>query len=233
MTNKVGDVTKLEDVYFYYTKIFASQRNKEEPDKAPQFSVQALVSEEQYDAFTEEFPKNGANVIKGSAKFKEKFKVDPPYEAPKYFLLTLKRKDEIKAKGDTEAKPLPLEYRPKTWMKNADGKLVDQSKVEVGNGSAGALSYSTFEVREGKFKGIYPQLKAIMVTNLVPYVSRGGNDGSEFGEVEGNGNEFAESAQSAPTSPPKASAAPTPKVAPKKPARAVVEASDESEDSPF
>ena len=220
MTKKVGELVKLEDVYFYYAQIKDSRKNKDEPDKPPHFSVQVLVSEEQYDAFTEEFPKNGAKIYKGAAKFKEQFKVDPPYEAPKYFMLQLKRKDDIKGE------PLGENLRPKTWIKNAAGKLVNQTDTLVGNGSAGVVSYSTFEVKQGKFAGIYPQLGSIMVTKLVPYVGRSANDGSEFGEVEPE-SEFEGSSK--PAEAPKASAAP--KATAK--AKVVVEDNFDDDDTPF
>lgn len=151
------------------TKKYKDEVNKE-------YKVTVVVDEDTADAWDEQFAKQPAKTVK-TADFEKEYRVAPPFpDAKKQYLITLK-KDAQYADGN----PLDDKYKPKVFIKNDAGKLVDITQTKlVGNGSFGVVSY---EVRENDY-GTFAKLKNIRVDDLVEYADAGGPGDDELGELD-------------------------------------------------
>lgn len=146
-----------------------------------EFKVSVCVSEDDADDWNDKFPKQAAKVVKTS-DFEAEYKIAAPFpDERKQYVITLKR-DAQYADGN----PLPEKYKPKVFMKNDKGLLVDVTQEKlVGNGSIGVVSY---EVRSNDY-GDFAKLKNVRVDDLVEYVSRSAGD-DELGEFADATDDF-------------------------------------------
>lgn len=165
---------RINDVVFCYTKIqeptfkYGSKTDKE-------YSVDVVVDKATAKAWKKKFPKNSVKELDND-EFARIFKIDPPYKGDEQYVLKVKARAQNKD-GD----PIPYEWntRPKVFVPEGDAVVdVTMSKL-VSNGSKGDVAFS---ISNGDF-GTFPQLTGILVTNLIEYVSSGGN-GNPFGKVK-------------------------------------------------
>lgn len=154
-----------------------------------EYKVSICVSEDEADAWDESFPKQSAKAVKTS-DFETEYKVEAPFpDQRKQFVITLKRDAQY-----PDGKPIPDDYKPKVYIKGANGKLVNVTATKlVGNGSVGVVSY---EVRTNDY-GDFAKLKNVRVDQLIEYVQRGSGD-AELGEVDDSSGEF-DNADDTPT----------------------------------
>jgi hypothetical protein len=176
-------MTVVNNVFFAYTKIMnpVPAINKDNSE----VSVVVIMDEDTSDDWNEKNEGHLTKSLKNEA-FTEKYKIDPPFpNQKKQYVVNVKK---MHSKGGVE---LPEKFRPRVFQV-IEGKNVDITfEKEVGNGSYGKLSYSTYT---NNF-GTHVQLDSILVEKLVEYTreekdgvdGEGGNNraaGSDFGNVE-------------------------------------------------
>jgi hypothetical protein len=175
-------MTVVNNVFFAYTKIMnpVPAINKENSE----VSVVIIMDEDTSDDWNEKNEGHLTKSLKNEA-FTEKYKIEPPFpNQKKQYVVNVKK---MHSKGGVE---LPEKFRPRVFQV-IDGKNVDVTFIkEIGNGSRGKLSYSTYS---NSF-GTHVQLDSILVEDLVEYVreDKDGVDGegsnraagSDFGSVQ-------------------------------------------------
>jgi hypothetical protein len=162
----------IENVTFLYTKIqkpvlkYGSTTDTE-------WTVDCVVSKADSKKWKKEFPKNKVKEY-DNAEFTEKFGIAVPFpDQDEQFVIKVK-KDCVKGDWVT-----PEKYRPRVVEAVKGGENVDITFTKlVSNGSKGKVSYTVREVKDEQF----PQLSAILVEELIEYVSSGSAAaGDEFG----------------------------------------------------
>lgn len=165
-------IAVVDDVTFAYVKMAEPAPTFDK--SGTEYTVDAIVTEDQADDLKEKFPKIGCKEIK-TVDFKEKYKIDPPYpNQKKQYVVKFKKKA---SKGDETFDP---KFAPKVLLKQEDGSSLDITTNKlVANGSKGKLA---FRAAENKF-GWFAYLHSILVEELIEYVPSGGGNsaGSEFG----------------------------------------------------
>ena len=162
----------IENVTFLYTKIqkpvlkYGSTTDTE-------WSVNCVISKADAKAWKKEFPKNKVKEYDND-EFKEKFSVEPPFQSQEEQFVINVKKDCVKGEWVT-----PEKYRPRVIEEVKGGENIDITFTKlVSNGSKGKVSYTLREVKDE----VFPQLSAILVQDLIEYVSAGGTaSGEEFG----------------------------------------------------
>lgn len=159
----------INNVTFLYTKIrkpvfkYGSTTDSE-------WSVDCVISKAEAKKWKKAFPKNKVKEFDND-EFVEKFKVEVPFPDQDEQYIIKVMKDCVKGDWVT-----PEKYRPRVIVQE-NGKNVDKTfDILVANGSKGSVSYTLREVKGEQF----PQLSAILVTDLIEYVSNSMPSGSEF-----------------------------------------------------
>ena len=160
----------INNVTFLYTKIQSpvAAYNKEDSE----FSVDVVLSKADAKAISKEYPKQRAKEYDND-EFTTKFKLDPPFsKQDEQYVLKLK-------KAHTKnGEVTPEQYFPRVFVVTPEGNVDQTYEVLVSNGSTGKASY---RVKETDSYGNFIELQSILVENLIPYVSKGGSIGAEFG----------------------------------------------------
>lgn len=160
----------IDNVYFAYVKIQSpvTAIKKENTE----VSVACIMSEDDADDWAENCPNNAVKTMKNDA-FKEKYKMEPPFEdQKKQYIVTVKK---MISKGGFD---LPEKFRPRVF-EVVDGENVDVTFEKlVANGSRGKLAYSTYSAPTPEGTKITAQLVAILVEDMIEYVPEtDGGDG--------------------------------------------------------
>lgn len=160
----------INNVTFLYTKI-SKPVFKYGSTTDSEWSVDCVISKAEAKKWKKAFPKNKVKEFDND-EFVEKFKVEVPFpDQDEQYIIKVK-KDCVKGDWVT-----PEKYRPRVIVQE-NGKNVDKTfDILVANGSKGSVSYTLREVKDEQF----PQLSAILVTDLIEYVSNSMPSGSEFG----------------------------------------------------
>lgn len=160
----------INNVTFLYTKIQSPVPAFNKVDS--EFSVDVVLSKADAKAINKEFPKQKSKEY-DNEEFTAKFGIKPPYPTQdEQFVLKLKKSH---TKGD---KVTPEQYFPRVFVVTTEGNVDSTYEILVGNGSTGKASY---RVKETDSYGNFLELQSILVEKLIPYVSKGGSIGSEFG----------------------------------------------------
>ena len=166
----------INNVYFAYTKLKAPVTAIKKTNT--EVSVQVVMSEDDADTLMEECPAANVKSYKNDT-FKEKFKFDAQFkDQKKQFVASFKKmisKDGV---------DLPEKFRPRVIHLKEDGTKEDITfDVEVGNGSKGAVAYSTYSAsyqEDGKnVNKTLCQLVAIQVEDLIEYIPESGDGDGE------------------------------------------------------
>lgn len=219
----------INNVHFAYTKLKAPVTAIKKTNT--EVSVQVVMSEDDADNLLETCPSANVKSYKNDA-FKEKFKFDAPFtDQKKQFVASFKK---MVSKDGVD---LPEKFRPRVIHLQADGSKEDITfTTEVGNGSSGAVAYSTYQAsykEDGRdVTKTLCQLVAIQVEDLIEYVSdKGDGDGEDSEDnspenVFGGGVKLSEAPKNQKPVVKQSEAA-----VPKKAAKKVVE--DDDAESPF
>lgn len=160
----------INNVTFLYTKIQSPVPAFNKVDS--EFSVDCVISKADAKAIGKEFPKQKAKAY-DNEEFTEKFGIDAPFpDQDEQFVLKLK-KAHVK-----NGKATPEKYFPRVFVETPEGNVDQTFEVLVSNGSTGSASY---RVKETDSYGNFIELQAILVKNLIPYVSKSGGVGADFG----------------------------------------------------
>lgn len=180
----VNKYDKVEGMLLY-TAIQKAVKAYQKPGTNPkpdEWKVSVALTDEYYVDDLEEWAakidcKLSLKKIK-TAYFEEIYKVAPPEDAGKnVWVWTLRKSTELGKTGN----PVPPKFRPKVYQRKGDTLVDVTNDILVGNGSKGIVSTDLF-VRNNGSASIY--LKNVLVTDLIEYVSKSGDDyveGSEFG----------------------------------------------------
>lgn len=154
-------------------------------EKGEEYKCSIVISEDDAEAWDEEFPKQTAKQVKTS-EFESVYKTAAPFpNQRKQYIVTLRKNTKL---GNGSI--VPSQYLPKVFQQKGNVLVDITNSVLVANGSVGMLSVDMFEGKMGKFA----RLKNVCVTKLVEYVKPDtqGSTGSEFGLAladDGEGNE--------------------------------------------
>lgn len=170
--------TIINNVYFAWVKMKAPVKALNE--KNTEVSVQVVMSEDDADNLLEACPNANVKTFKNDA-FLEKFKFEAPFEdQKKQYVATFKKM------VSRDGVDLPADFRPRVFLLNEDGEKEDITfEKEVGNGSKGAVAYSTYTAdykdkeSNKQVKKLLSQLVAIQVEDLVEYESKASEDGGD------------------------------------------------------
>lgn len=178
--------TKIENVVFGYVKIQVSDF-KYQSNTEKEWTVDCIVDKATAKKWNKEFPKQKAKEV-DNEDFEKIFKIAPPFDGDEQYIIKLKKPAQYKKDGVLH--PVPDQYRPRVFVPNEEGKLVDVTKdVLVSNGSKGVAS---FEVNTNDY-GTFARLKAIRVDELIEYKKAGGGASfDELGEVESLADDFSD-----------------------------------------
>lgn len=160
----------INNATFLYTKIQSPvlAYNKEDTE----FSCDVVLSKTDAKAISKEFPKQRAKEYDND-EFESKFKIPLPFpKQDEQYVLKLKK---AHTKG---GKTTPEQYFPRVFMVTEEGNVDKTYDLLVGNGSFGKASY---RVKETDSYGNFIELQSILIETLVPYESKGGSIGAEFG----------------------------------------------------
>lgn len=160
----------INNVTFLYTKIQSPVPAFNKVDT--EFSVDCVISKADAKAINKEFPKQKSKEYDND-EFTAKFGIEPPFpKQEEQFVLKLKK---AHTKG---GKTTPEQYFPRVFVVTDEGNVDQTYDVLVSNGSTGKASY---RVKETDTYGNFIELQSILVETLIPYVSKGGSVGAEFG----------------------------------------------------
>ena len=154
-------------------------------EKGEEYKCSIVISEDDAEAWDEEFPKQTAKQVKTS-EFESVYKTSAPFpNQRKQYVITLRKNTKL---GNGSL--VPSQYLPKVFQQKGNVLVDITNSALVANGSAGMLSVDMFEGKMGKFA----RLKNVCVTKLIEYVKPDtqGSTGSEFGLAladDGEGNE--------------------------------------------
>lgn len=156
-----------------YAKI-AQPDNKYESEDT-EYSVGVLVTEDEADAWEEEFSKQKPTKFKAT-DFKTKFKFDMPeqFEGEKWIYQVKLKKDAV-----VDGKEANPQFRPKVFLDTDDERIdITESRL-IANGSVGTVSYRSVTNKFGKFA--YLNNILIDEDDFIEYESTAGQAGDEFG----------------------------------------------------
>lgn len=153
----------ISNVYFAYCKMMAPVPAIKKENT--EVSVACILSEDASDTWAETCPNNPVKSLKNEA-FTEKYKMEPPFPGQKkQFVITVKKMISKAGVG------LPEKFRPRV-LEVVDGENVDVTfEKMVANGSHGKLAYSTYPAPTPEGVKITAQLVAILVEDMIEYVS--------------------------------------------------------------
>lgn len=197
-----GQVEKviIENAVLMYTKLKKAQPVYDQKDLPKhkqnmfEYTVDLVVDEDTSDLWDEKFPKQGAKKLLKAA-FMKQFKLEKDEDFPegldpkakKFYVIKGKQNTHYMDRKTNEVKPLSASTRPRV-IAVIDGKKQDVTLThEIGNCSVGNVM---FTVTPNKTYGDAAKLKGVLVTNLVEYVSGGGD--SDLTDFFGDDVEFAE-----------------------------------------
>jgi hypothetical protein len=168
-------------------------------EKGFEWKASVVVDEDTADEWNEMYPKQSAAAVKTS-EFESKFKIPPPHpNEKKQYIITLRKNTQLTKTHDVldedgkpvigkdgkvekrkEFTPLPDIYRPKVLWNSPEGRVDITTEKLVANGSLGTISVTSRDTMNGPIA----QLRNILVTDLIEYVSAQKESGSEFDEDE-------------------------------------------------
>lgn len=176
MTDKKQTFGVIEGTLVYAKVAEASPKYQ---SKDTEYTISVIVSEDEADAWDEQFKKQPAKKIK-AAEFEGKYKIALPEN-----LKGEKNVYEIKLKKDCtkDGELFYPEHRPKVFVDydNGDRVEITESRL-IANGSVGKVSY---RISTNDF-GTFAKLNNVLMTEegFKEYVSTGGAAGSEFGDTK-------------------------------------------------
>lgn len=166
----------IKNVFFAYTKM----KNPVTAIKKTnlEVSVQVVMSEDDADDLLEACPSANVKTYKAEA-FEEKFKFAPPFpKQKKQYVASFKRMTS------QNGKEFDVKFRPRVIHEGEDKTF----QIEVGNGSAGNVEYSTYTAKyteeDKEVSKVICQLVGIEVTDLIEYVSEKSDDDGEGNTTE-------------------------------------------------
>ncbi len=158
---------KLEDVYFYYTKIAKPEVDSYDPEGLMQkYSITVALTKAQ----AKEFKKHKLNKTvkdRTEEEFLKSYKVIPEAlknDDDEYFIISFTNKATY-----ADGNPRPDWTRPKTYLWQNEAP-VEATETLVGNGSRGDLR---IKINESKTGQLNTELHSILVYDLVPFERRG------------------------------------------------------------
>ena len=152
--------------YAYYTRI-------QEPvdcytvEKGQEWKVTMCVDEDTFDTYEETYDKPSMKKIK-TENFEAEYKTPAPEEfaGNKYqYMITLRMNTKL-----GNGAPVPDVYAPKVLMRKGKAVVDVTHDLLVGNGSKAKCSITAYEQTTGKYAGLYPRLKNMLVEELVEYI---------------------------------------------------------------
>jgi len=160
-----------------YAKI--AQADSKYQSKDTEYSVEVIISEDQADAWDEQFKKQPAKKIK-AADFEAKYKIPVPsaFKGEKN-LYSIKLKKDAVVDGE-EFFP---EYAPKVYLETADERVDITKSRLIANGSFGKVSY---RINSNDF-GTFAKLANVLLDEegFIEYESKStGGPGAEFGSAK-------------------------------------------------
>jgi hypothetical protein len=165
--------TIINNVVFAYVKMKAPVKALNE--KNTEVSVQVVMSEDDADNLLEACPSANVKSYKNDV-FEDKFKFEAPFEGKKQFVASFKKM------VSRDGVDLPEDFRPRVIHAQEDGSKEDITfTTEIGNGSKGAVAYSTYTAdykdkeTNKQVKKLLCQLVAIQVEELIEYNSSSGD----------------------------------------------------------
>ena len=152
----------LNNTTLAFVKVAESDNKYQSEDL--EYSLNAIVSKADAKAFKKKFPKQSVKDYEND-EFKEKFKIDPPFQdQDEQYVLKLSK---VHIKDGVEANP---KYRPRVYLDDGKGNLIDITTSRlVANGSKGDVAY---RVSENSF-GTFAHLEGIRITDLIEYKKAG------------------------------------------------------------
>lgn len=184
-----------------YAKI-AEPSYKYQSETEQEFSIDIVVTEDEFDAFGERYPKQKGKAVKTS-EFEGIYKIPPVYTSEKkQYILKLKKAATFNNKVTGALEVIPKKYWPSIMTPGKNGKAIPlEDGILVANGSKGKVS---FEENTNSF-GTFAKLKNVLITDLIEYKKEGADAANDFGlstEVEGS-EDFAEDTGAKPKTPAK------------------------------
>lgn len=175
------NLIKLENVYFYYTKIAEAQKDAFDPTGLQKkFGITVALTKAEAKEFKKLKLNKTVKEVTGE-EFLAKYKVIPDAlknDDDEYFLISLTTKATY-----PDGNPTPEWTHPKTYLWENE-KPVESTKTLVGNGSRGDVRMTTKESKSGSMN---VSLHSILVYDLVPFEKRGdewANPGDDTTEVD-------------------------------------------------
>lgn len=176
------NLIKLENVYFFYTKIAEPQKDAfDTTGTQKKFGITVALTKAEAKEFKKLKLNKTVKEISGE-EFLAKYKTIPDElknDDDEYFLISLTAKATY-----PDGNPTPEWTHPKTYLWNeSTQKPEEATKTLVGNGSFGDVRMSTKEANTGQ---INVSLHSILVRNLVPYETRGDEWASQADGTSGS-----------------------------------------------
>lgn len=150
-----------------------------------EFSIDIVVTEDEFDNFGERYPKQRGKAVKTS-EFEGIYKIPPVYSSEKkQYILKLKKAATFNNKVTGALEVIPRKYWPKVLVQKGNKAVSLEAGVLVANGSVGKVS---FEENANSF-GTFAKLKNILITDLIEYKKEGSDAANDFGlstDIEGS-----------------------------------------------
>jgi hypothetical protein len=160
----------IANAVFMFTRINEPVKKFKSDDL--EYQVNCVIPKADAKAWKKAFPKNGVKEL-SPEEYQDKFKVEPHNDDDEFFVINVKKPH---TKNGVE---LPIAFKPRVFLKTSEGNI--ETDKLVGNGSKGTLQYSVREVEFEGSKANFPQLTAILVTDLIEYA--GSNPADLFAEL--------------------------------------------------
>lgn len=158
---------------------------KYQSETEQEFSIDIVVTEDEFDSFGERYPKQKGKAVKTS-EFEEIYKIKPVYPSEKkQYILKLKKPATFKSKTSGNLEVISDKYWPKILVQKGSKAVPLEEGVLIANGSEGKVS---FEENTNSF-GTFARLKNVLVTKLIEYKKEGADAASDFGlstDIEGS-----------------------------------------------
>ena len=153
-----------------------------------QYELDVLITEDIADEIQEFHGKQGIKKFTAE-KFKETFKVDPPFEAKKYFV-TKFYKEAFYKNGAHKGEEAPRV----SFVSNTGSSL---EEVGIGNGSTANIIVNMSHYKNDFGKGTSMRLGSVQITDLIEFELNGNDDSDEFDYDEDS--EYATEGSSSPS----------------------------------
>tara|TARA_R110000803_G_scaffold13482_9_gene37935 strand:- start:19340 stop:20011 length:672 start_codon:yes stop_codon:yes gene_type:complete len=154
---------------------FGEAEVEDKPWMNRQYELDVLITEDIADALKEIHSRQGIKE-KTLEQFKETYKVDPPYEAKKYYV-TKFYKEAFYKNGSHKG-----EEAPRTSFVSDTGSSLEE--VGIGNGSVANLIVNASHYKNDFGSGTSMRLGSVQITDLIEYSLGGSDDLDEFDFVE-------------------------------------------------